>query len=978
MSDEKVRSHGTEANERKLSMEWYSNRIKEIFEGLQNEAEKSLIQGGQLNLPPRPEDRNYLYNYYLELPYRVVDVFAEHYLQYKNEGRSDAKEPMQDRLNLRRMEYLKLLNLIDALILRICDYNIDRSVFRFGFNTKRARGAIIWLVCSQVKAEMLDAQDINRLMTFYRVQIERLFRLRNHQLEEGAFYDQSDIDRKFDEVRHSLSIDSSNKGDRSSWRKTMQSALKIFKEKMQALINQVFDVYDVLSVYRDYLTEIDLLADSDSVLALDRAIVLARAVKQIFLEQFAAYTKIPELNLGHSEFPGAHFSRSDMGKGNFINSNFKYVQMDNANASESDFSICNFTRANANGATLHNCNFSYSNLSGINLENASLKSSLLNAVIFHDALLDESINFAEELSEIPFRKRHPQAAACRQSYERRAEQIAKKRDKEEARAENRERITDIPYRLPENMRAMRDQERWEKWRYLSLENGEEALELFLTGRKILNDFRSTLMLGSDENEKYVFQNPDDSSKDKTISRSLWNLTIAAKDDYLPGLILRRIEEDEEGIPQLTIPTTENGLDASKTVFQAVYEEAAKRLDKLREECREKIIGPGLLRWLRKAERDEKPGERHERFMRFGQICLEPASLVGASIIDCAIPEVDLSHIDMRNASFAESDLSECVGHYIKAETCNFEKANMNSAEFYRANFGKATFSGANCIGTLFVDCNMQGIDMSGARAINCYVINTGRVEKEDADKEEIKRGLPFLAQMLCSLPAGDNILENITEDIDDEDFPEERITLKESNWNDAVASNSIFMGMVMDRTQCNRADLHNFMIFNCMARWSSFTSVDMSFGMLMASSFHQSSFENATFSKAHLFGCEFSGCRMKNSVIIGARADKVVFHDVDLSGVNFSRTAFYNCIFRDCNFNGINISNARFVHCTFYEVSFDNCVGLRNAKFFECIFSKQPTETGVLQLCSTDNSQGKLADHTSLCGFTFYSNCKNF
>lgn len=830
-------------------LRWYQDKADEIYRNYESALnDKSLIvpHGAQnaVNKFPERNENEKLYSYYLRADYTFASAFAPVYCDGNSENELDDGLDVVRSFFLCRTEFLKLMNLIDSLTVRICDNNIDRSVFKFGFNTKRAREAFIWLMCTSTPAMMLDVQDLNRLKSFFIVQIERKL------ASGGKYYDNSDIKREFSKIMSTLDMGSvSDDLNMQEIRRDQTiSVIADFKKRLQTLINETFDVYDCLSSYRDYLVETEFVPQKNDLNPVRHAIMLATTVKKIFTERFSCYLKIPKMSLGHSKLSGVYFSRSNISESNFINSEFKYSRLDNAIADDCDFSICNFMNCDAQNATLNNCTFNYSNMSGMNLAGASINGSSMNAVIFRDGRLDSSIGFAKYLLSSG-------GEASEAAFVKRLEELAER-----------------------NSRG--DEER---------------------GKEILRNFHEML-----------------ARKNEHAEGSLWKLTCADENDTSAHLW----SVDAEG----------NVSDKTKTVVDGVFFEAKNKLAEVADECRAKVISKELLDMLRQAERDEAPKDRYDRIRKYGKISFDATTLSGADVIKSSLPAIDLSHMDVRGASFRESDLSGSMGYYTDAETAFFGNANVSAGDFYRANFNDTNFSGANCIGTSFIDCSLRSVDMNKALAIGVSVVGT-------------QKKVPYIAELLVEIGKDDPdyaALRTMTEYVKDSvDFEDEGLIMTESNWNGASASKSMFMNAKMDRSHFNGTDFRDFLIFDCVARWSSFEKADLSYGLLIGSTFHQSIYRSAVLSQTHLYACEFSGCRMTDLMLIGSKCDKVVFQDNDLSRANFSHALFQNCIFKDCIFDDINMSKATFINCTFSNVDFThNCIGLSSVNFKRCWFNK--------------------------------------
>ncbi len=823
------------------SLKWYQNQIIEIFKNYEleiqtdNNKESLVIKKDNIwivNSFPAPKEDEQTHAYYMRIPYDFSTVFSRVYCENQ-----DILQKDKSFYHLFRIELFKIMNLIDLLCTRICDYNIDESVFNNGFNLIDARYAFTWLMCFSNSSQDIDAQDLNRLKDFYRLQLELKFK------SDEIYYDNKLLDEEYAKIAKKIE----GKEIDISWRDRIIRYLSDFKKELETLINDTFDVYDVLTKYRFYLFNCTSNIEKSDLLAMKYALILAKSVSRVYLERFSAFLKISDLNLSNSVFNGVYFTRSNTSNSNFINSNFYRARLDNAVMNGCDFSICNFNKAEAREAKLDNCTFNYSTMSGIDLQNASLKNSLFDSVIFRDPQLDTNIEFVQNFVNILEGKK------------------------------SSERLSTL---IKERQRRL---------------NSREKNDQFFVSDKLLNLYK---MLCRDSNDK-----------------SIWNLTIA--------------EELDESVHICKIDNEGNVKNYESTVFDNIYNELSKLFDEVYEECQSRVISTELLDLLIIAERRENGSDRRKRISKNGDFCLEKSNLYGATITNSSLHQVDFSHINLSNASFENSDLSECMAYYCNAEIASFYSANINESFFYDSCFVDANFSKANCINSCFVNCQMEGVNLSDATAIGMKIINTTR-----------KR--TFIGELLqpISLNSSENNrIAFLTENINDKkDFIEEKYTLIDSNWKNISASKSIIISMLMDRSNFNNADLRNTLFLNDVMRWSNFENVDASYALLLGDSFHQSNFNHVNLSQSHSFACEFSGCQMLNANFIGARCDKLIFYDSDLSNSNFSHCLFKNCIFRDCNFKKINMSNVNFVNCVFSNVDFNDCLGMTSAVFKACIF----------------------------------------
>lgn len=827
--------------ERRHSLKWYQDIIINIF----NQYEKKIQSNDQQyqlvvnknnswhinSFPPIGEDEQ-VHAYYMRVPYNFSTVFARVYCDNQNTLQKD--EPLY---HLFRIEFIKIMNLIDSLCKKICDYNVDESVFLNGFDSLNAQYAFVWLMCYSSSPQDIDAQDINRLKAFYRLQLELKFKV------SGEYYNNQKLEREYKVITNKID----GKEIDSSWRDRIIKYLTDFKSELHILIDDTFYVYDVLAKYRSCLFDTDFDTDCTDLIAMKYALILASSVCRIYLERFSAFLKIPDVNLCNSTLDGVYFTRSNMSNSNFINSNFYMAKLDNAVMSDCDFSICNLNRAEARDAIFDNCTFNYSTMSGIDLQNSSLKNSLFDSVLFRNPQLDTNIEFAKNFINVLEGKT-----------------------------------------TSESLSALI------KERQMMLDNGETY------GNSFISDKIS-----------WLYKKLGRTSKEKDF----WKLTVA---------------KDEDDSAHLCKTNADGNIpDYKLTVFDEVFEKVSEITNEIYEFCRGKVISIELLNLLIKSESIESCKYRKKRILTSGELCLERSNLYGATITNSSLHQVDFSHINLSNASFENSDLSECMAYYSNAEMASFSGAIISDSAFYNSRFVDTSFFKANCINSCFIDCQMESVNLSYATAIGMKIVNT-------------TKKTPFIGELLRPIPASgieNNRITMLTENIDDKkDFNEEKYTLIDSNWTGITASKSILINILMDRSNFTNADLRNTLFFNDVMRWSEFKNVDASYALLLGNSYHQSCFNHVNLSQSHSFACEFSGCQMLNANFIGARCDKLIFYDSDLSNSNFSHCLFKNCIFRDCNFRNINMSNVDFLNCVFSNIDFNDCLGMNSAVFKDCIF----------------------------------------
>ena len=830
-------------SERQHSLRWYQDKLNEkynyYFKIISDKPENGValisLQNNAWKLTGMlPIQENYkLYAHLVaNQPYRFSTVFARVFCEEQNHQHRnlDKKtEQMQSEYHSCRIELLKEMNFIDLCCKKICDYNIDESVYFGQFNASNVRYALIWLLCDSCPPEELDAQDVNRWKAYLKLQLELYF------VYKGEYYDCQKLEQEYTSVER-------------EWQKHSTSGkvadINRLKDNLREILREIFEVYDLLLKYRTYLPDVDVIIDNDDYISIRNALLLVRTISKLFLERLISYSKIPDPNLGDSDFRNAYLTRSTIPHGNFVNSDFESAQLDSAIMPDCDFSICNFYKAVANDANFDDCTFNYSNMIGINLQNASCRRSLFDSVLLRDPRLDgdAGIELANQLKSA-----------------------------------------------------------WENY-----VTEEQLFEDQITTRNN-NKGNNNLRMQSVRLYKQLCKD--------TRDENYWSRTLAnAETDNSPRLGLFENGQWQE----ITVKDSKDKEKrVMKTIFHDLFDEINNKfLSTLRAQCEAQIIDKALLNKIIEAVGETKCYPEY--------LCrIEKASLNGVTATDCLMHGLDFSHIDISNAAFNGSDLSDSKGFYTNAEMSAFARATMNGAFFFHSRFNDTDFSEARAINATFVDCKMSNINFSGASAIGIRVYCT-------------KRDYPFLSYLLTKLETGD--CKEFTEDINDKYEFDSKYTMYDSNWSNAYASKAEFVCLLMDRSHFTKTDLKNALLFNDVIRWSTFVDADASYALFIGDSFHQANFRNTNLSQSHSYACEFSGCQMVGVNYIGARLDKVNFYDDDLSGADFSHAWFENCIFRDCEFKNVNLSNVDFVNCVFSGVDFSTCRGLARAVFKDCAF----------------------------------------
>ena len=149
--------------------------------------------------------------------------------------------------------------------------------------------------------------------------------------------------------------------------------------------------------------------------------------------------------------------------------------------------------------------------------------------------------------------------------------------------------------------------------------------------------------------------------------------------------------------------------------------------------------------------------------------------------------------------------------------------------------------------------------------------------------------------------------------------------MQDCNLQNCMAAGSCFVGMNLDRSVLNLADLKKPFFSNCPLRWSDLHRVNLTYSLLLGTAFAHLALNQSVLANARLFACLLSESNLSGANMISARIDNVLFENCDLSSANLSHARFYNCVFRNVSFGSkensteTNVTSAHFTNCVFEE-----------------------------------------------------------
>lgn len=323
-----------------------------------------------------------------------------------------------------------------------------------------------------------------------------------------------------------------------------------------------------------------------------------------------------------------------------------------------------------------------------------------------------------------------------------------------------------------------------------------------------------------------------------------------------------------------------------------------------------------------------------------KINLVPAKLKNASVKRSALPNSNFSFVEMTGSSFDDTDINESVFNYNNARGSRFSNANFSKCMVYRSDFSDSTFSNANLVATEFMNSKLSAASFENALLITSRFLNSDKQLSYYKDLAVVRDG-------------------KIAELADNELMPAETTEewrgsviahsdMQDCNFQNCVATSSIFIGENLDRSIFSGADMKKCLLSNCLLRWADLYRVVLSYSLLMGVSFAHSSLHETVFTNGRMFACDFSKCNLSGANLTSCRVDNVIFDNCDMNDAILSNAVFVNCVFRNMSFENVNISMTKFVNCRFEHAGIskaknldlsihENSYTTDEAEIFQCL-----------------------------------------
>ena len=887
-------------------------------------AEKNAVKGDEI-LKMSGDD---ILDIFSQRKYGLIDA----YIKAEKDGdiilvRNDCV--MSDELFGRyEIELGKIVRLLENMIGRISDNNIDKSIMNNEYRNESLKNGFKWLFAQQadsgdgvsnidgkskIRSNLIDVRDAKRFLDHIKYQII------SDDVFERRPFDNSEVERIFERVimafeNRRFGSDGSTEKDSVGKRDLIQT----YKRETGEIISQFFDGYEAIVGYRDAIIHLtryenkkkskagrkkkDLRIDGDIVSVLNYATVL----KRVLLDRFMSFVRTDDLSLGNSVMDKGWFNYSELSDSNFTHSSFKYAYIENAIVRNCDLSTCSFVSTDASNTDFSGSNFSYSDLTGMDLSDAKLSGAQMNAVILRDQRIDSYDDGLRAFIDNITEKDSEESADFKGDPEEvkkiHMERIRWKKKNREGLKKKENSNSDINELYRNEIEKLRNAEGIGQLpKDVLARFGDELIEL---DRK---DIADTNILKYDQNK-----NPTGDS----VLDPLY--------DYIMG--------------------TDRNKDLDGYIAEYIKYRKYSKIDK------KMFINFDVYR---KAESKTPPESmitfKEQRENNYGKIYFRVAVLDSASINDVAMPGTDFSFVNMRSASFKNSDLSAADMYNTDAKNAMFAETNLSALDAYKADFDDANFSSANLIGANFVDCSLNSVNFKRALMLNSIFVKS-REACEAEDKEDKGENIPlYLLRILRSKNLthdGTSEALRLMADIENakmvseiKNFDKESsVSCFESDFSEAIANRIMILNLNMLRSKFIKTDMTSAFLYNSVMIYGDMSKANLANAIIIGCAFHQAGCSAVNLQKAVVYASEFTNADLSNSTINAAIVSRCNFDQTNLNKVNFTRSKINNCSFVKCSLKGINLAGVIFTSCIFCDIDFSKAIGLADAEFRNCAF----------------------------------------
>lgn len=765
----------------------------------------------------------------------------------------------------------KTVRLIEMIIMRICDNNIDKSIMTGSLVVDSMESGFKWLYAkkSGLDETILDIRDENRFLDFLKYQLLREQHYKNIPFNNLSF------EKDFAKLRETFSqiffgVQGGNETEDSV---TQKNIIKHYKDNMRDLISEFFDGYRCLIGYRDALVHRSSVIatkqqdttdpqkgkhlkkhkkeknkDGDitpqQVKILSYAVVLKRAL----IDRFTSFVKINDLNLGNSTLSKGWFNYSELSESNFTHSSFRFARLENAIMRKCDLSTCNFVCADASNTDFSESNFSYSNMTGMDLSECILNKSQMDSVLFRDERLDSYKGLTDLFDCIPKSKKPP--------------------------------IIDTTYEMPSDEKKIAD-----------LRKGSSIADIIRTKAKgcrsnISDDIAPFSIKSLLDTVIHIF--PTQSNAGTSINE----LEVDAIREFFDYRFHSKINDE-----------IVRWLDEART--EEEKEDQTKK--RMRESWRGKVFFP-VARLVSATINDVSLKETDFSHIDMSNASFRDSDLSGADMyytransttfFHTNLNQLDAFRVDFTRASFHQANMIEAVFSDCTLQGCNFKEAILIDAKFINStafSHGKSVVA-SMCLpikdkgqkvpaGSIYTIMESVREDLDGATGENILQQNCVDCEFDKAIANNI-------ALVNCNMQRS-NFHETSMRDC-----LLFNLNLRRCDFSKAYMSNCMAVGVSFYQANIKEARLTMASIFAADFVGANLSEANLTSASLERVIFEETNLNKANLSSAAFKNCTFSYCSFDKTILANAKFENVVFDDIDFStAIGLQQAIFVRCIF---------------------------------------------------------------------------------
>lgn len=775
------------------------------------------------------------------------------------------------------IELGKIVRLLENMIGRISDNNIDKSIMNTDYKIDSIANGFRWLYANtgniivnnsnkvQANDNIIDVRDAKRFLDHIK------YRIITHETFHARPFNNRDVEQVYERAR--LEFDNLAFSEK-------KNKIKQYKDNTATIIDEFFNGYKLVVGYRDAMVhQTRYKGKHQSVITdeeIKKVLNYAKLLKRVLLDRFMSFVRTDDLSLGNSSMDKGWFNFSELTKSNFTHSSFKYACLENAIFRNCDLSTCSFVMSDASGTDFSDSNFSYSDLTGMDLKDCNLNRAQLNSVILRDARIDSYAGFDSGFLGDLY------------SHEAKRNKWRKKVRGDE-HTENGE-------------------DRNEKYKIAcqKLRNGE-------TFDTIANTIKATILNGDDT---------------ATLEIAEVNLLRYDNEDNVCGTVLdeccTKIQNE-----------LKDYIEYRK--FSKISKEQFEAFDKLRKEESAVKVDNGKTR---KNVREEAHGKVYFRVASLERASVNDVNMTDIdfshiSISGASFRDSDLSGADMYYSSAIDTMFYRTNLISLDAYRTDFAGANFNEATLINANLFDCNLNGVNFKKAIMLKARIVKTTDATEAELDSFSLSKdkfmylARLLKDKSLNRNDDRPASGLNRNIERA----NAVSSCESIIDKNEF-----SAFDSDFDEVIANEIKLMNMNFMRSKFLKASMMQAVLFNNLFIYGTLNSVDMSNAILCGNSFHQANCAKINMQRALLYANEFSNADLGGANFNACLMEKCNFDQTNLANANFSRAAVKNCSFIKCNMEGINIADTRFENVIFSDIDFSKSIGLDEAIFIKCLF----------------------------------------